>query len=757
MGELKIYIRQHITIQKTTGQAGYYQGTNPQNLNFVQGTLPSARQWATFPNWYNATDYVSDLYKLKIIFTQKYDNLGNPTTEGGLGAKRAVTGTLTFEQDGYSLIKQWLKEDVSAPLNIVDVMIEDVGCGYYMNFQITANEIIYCENEVCTFSVNIKQADPIFDCISRTLISDNWQGWFPVNGKPIGKMHPRFSYCNEIRPNGFFTVQMTVFMVLSIFITLLAFVFGTVYNIIAAVVNVVISIINFIKSLGFGGATINTLPFFSYKDFLDTLGVYYIEMLGCGREHPAPLIRDYIKNVCAKCGVTVDNNSAPLFFNSFFTTVSSDINRGTGGQITQPNPHYNACYLHALSKRGVRRFETLNVFTGYSNPNSTAFWLEDNKPIHTLDTFLDEVTDLYNHEWEIRNVNNTGQQVPTLFIYRKDKYKQAGAYLYDFTKNGIDRSKIVDNTICYESNGKTYPAYLNSLYQDDAVDTCGNEAKGYYNDVVSFGDVTNNPNFKGGHENIKPIGMAKFRLDGASTDYALDALQTALNVVGLAVPVGLVFAPLFVPIINSIRNNLVDYGNYALLLKDETCNLPKILLWNGGQYLNAKCIADKYSVNAYGATPQINPVYNTGLPWDFYHYPETYVIGGTLTIPQSPYGAYKISDFLGLYINETYPAKLVNYPMFFETKFYDTMWDWFWWIENPLKNGFLNQDFSLKIEKCCDDLKILGVFNDANDSGLMKRVKVDGNYNNDGRITEITVSYDPEDEDGQFIEIKGQV
>jgi hypothetical protein len=47
------------------------------------------------------------------------------------------------------------------------------------------------------------------------------------------------------------------------------------------------------------------------------------------------------------------------------------------------------------------------------------------------------------------------------------------------------------------------------------------------------------------------------------------------------------------------------------------------------------------------------------------------------------------------------------------------------------------------------------VFNDASTIALGEKVKLPDKYFTDGRITEITVSYDPGDDKGQFVELKG--
>lgn len=757
MGEIKLYIKQHINVQKSTGLQGYYQGTSPSNLTFVAGTLPTARQWSSFPNWRDATDYAGNIYDLQITFTQQYDNLGNLISEGGVSQKRSTTGVINFEGEAFFLIKKWLVEDISASLNVVEVMIEDVGCGKYTNLQINQNDLIYCEDANCAFEVNIKQLDDSLACIQRTLISDNWQGWFPVDGKPQNKQHPRFSYCNEVKPNALLIVMwyfLTVFgFALWLILTLILVPIWIALKIILTIIQGINIFLNILNAVFPSIQPINTQPLEDAVQkignainggILDGISNMFIESAGCGREHPAPLIRDYISNVCDKCGIAVNPTSAPLFYASSLNIVTSDVNRGTGGLIDIDNPHRNACYLNPVKKRGIRRFLTLNLLNGFGNPNISDYWIEDNKPLHTLDSFLDEICSLYNHEWVIANVNNTGQQVPTLFIYRKDNYKQAGVPVYDFSPKAPDRDKLIQG-ICYEWNGKVLPALTKGLYFEDSVDTCGNEALVHYNGnpIILHGNVDNNPNFDGELDKRQQLGAAKFRLDGSSNDYILDALQVNL----LANFITSIF---FLPIYNAVRNSLADYADYALLMKDEICSLPKVIIWDGESHLNAKAIKYKTATINQGNAPQINPYYNnTFKAWEVLHFPDTNVLGNFLA-PQN-WGAYTVQ---GTFVSTiTRPAYLVNYPMFFDDRFYDNMWDWFHWIDDPLRNVFMNQSFRLKIENCCADLNRLEVFNLGN-AGLTKKIQLDNKYQA-AKITEVTVSYQADDIDGQYIEIKG--
>lgn len=438
--QLKLYIRQTRTYD-TKGTAIYYWGGTPSTLNLYYGWLsPSSRLW---PGFGTANDYIdvtescSSLYKLKLTWTTERDNSGF-TLPGAIQQKKSASGTLSFEGEAYKLLKQWLVDDVSAPLNSVDVKIEHAGCGNYLDYTIKSTDLRWCENSICTFDVTLKQKDEALNCIKSTLITDNWQNWFE-EGYGIRKKHPRFSYCNEIRPNGQLVIQwylmaniaFLIFIMMTSLIPIVILTLGP----ILLIIKLIIAVATFINKLG-GSIDTTDLEkardkiqafldmFTSPDNFIDNIGNFFLEAAGCGREHPAPLIRDYITNVCDKCGVKVNDVTAPIFFAQERDIETSDRLRGNNGVIHVTNPHYNACYLSAPTKRGIRRFLNLSI-VGFSEPNNRDYYLPDNSPLHTLDTFLDELKTIYNAEWRVKTIWDGGKYEPHLFFQRKDFFRMA--------------------------------------------------------------------------------------------------------------------------------------------------------------------------------------------------------------------------------------------------------------------------------------------------------------------------------------------
>ncbi len=753
---LKLFIKQNPIYDKsvTTVTELHYEGANPQTLYTLPGGLPagSSRRWPNYGSPIDVTDYVSDIHKLKLEWTANRDDSGNVAADQ-LKPIKGASGSLTFERTGYDLLKAWLVDDVSASLNSVEVSIQDTECGWYKGYIIKTEDLTWCEDQVCTFSVTLKQQDELLDCMKKTLITDNWQGWF--NKVPDGgKKHPRFSYCNEVRPNGTLVMEWYILTsVVGVQITMMLLAAVTINPFIFAVngiINTINLIIQFINSLGASISQINTIPYVTLDGFFDGVATIYIESSGCGREHPAPLIRDYIANVCEKCKIVVDEDSAPIFFKE--KQLKIDPSGRPSMQVD--NPHYNACYLSAPVSAGLRRFRRASIFSGFQDANNE-YWIPDNGPLLYLDMFLDNIKGIYNADWRLVN--------GVLHIQRKDWYLDEKP-VYDFGIKGTDRGKIIEG-ICYTTGNNTYPALVNGVYASDATDTCGNAAgnkngTGQMNGALDFGSADDNPNLHGVMDKTQQLGATKFRFDGASGDYIYDAMQVVMNGGGFSASQ---LPALTYTTLKEVAKRLSTYADYALLLSDETTTLPKILIWDGQSYENARAIKTKAAwdgVSPY-PMPDINPVYNAPVPllpqtWKQRHYPKTDVIGKDLTFPASPNGIYRVTDLIGLVIAEN-PALLVNYPMYFEPWYLDTLWDWFHWIDDPRRNPKLNKDWRVKIRYCCEDAGRLGIKDDAAAIKLLQKIKLPLGYHQEGRLKEIELSFDPSDEYGQYIELRGDV
>jgi hypothetical protein len=736
---IQIFLR-HLQLFDISGNPVVYVGTSPANLQQIPGTVPGN-------TWIDFTDEAGDVDKIDIDFTTTVNSSGIAAS-GAIQPKKSITATLSFTGDAYAYIKDWLLDHPAGTLNGVDVKITDTKAGDYLGYVIKCSQISWCEDGICQYDITLQQQDVLLQCIQRTVISDNWQGWFqdiPANGK----QHPRFSYCVEHRPNGLLTVIWFLLGIVYFFAILISPIL-LVLDLVIKVIDLIIGFVNSIAALVSGGSLSsvnwNTIPTISPSDLLNDIVQMQVEVAGCGREHPAPLIRDYIQNVCMKCGVNVTPESAEIFFAPTITLTTS-----SQGYVTKTNPYYNACYMTPILQRGIRRFQGINIFSG-PTPNNTQFYLEGNAPLDALDQFLDKIKGVYNAEWRLAN--------NTLYIKQKDWFKNQPGYVYDFSVGGLDRDKIVHG-ICYTPGQVQYPAAAQGIYSDDMVDVCAREAETQMNNIVSFGNVDLNPNFSGTLNKTVQIGATKFRLDGASTDYIYDAAQILLDIQIMSLATFGVFLTQMDKVLAWIR----QYGDYALLMNSDICQLPKILIWDGDSYLNARALTNMAGypgVSVYN-TPQTNPKYPSQIfingnevsglyPWEQMHGPNCTVLGQV----SNPVGQYKVSGPFG-FPQSIQSALLPNYPQYWEPHFQDNLYDWFHWTDDPTLNPVLNWQWSVKIALCTSDLQKLKVLGDGSEILLQSKVKLDLPYYSDGVINEIIVGYDSSDTYGQNIEIKGTV
>lgn len=729
MGEIRIFIRQK-PITDEQGNVVHYDGTSPFDMHKVNGwNLSPDRYWGP---WKDVTDDSEGADELAITHTLTRDQTGTETP-GTINSEKKATSMLTFYGETYKNVKAWLVDDISAPLNGVDVKFYDEGCGAWLSgFFFDGTDIEICEGELCSFSVSLREADTPYQCIHTTLIADNWRGEFqeqPTNGKK----HPRFSYCNERRPNGLLVFAWHNIALL-----------GTIMPIVLIIATIVMFIIDIVKAIVavftwiFGGDP--DWPDFAFKKdvwdpIIDAYGQWFVEGAGCGREHPAPLVRDYIKSVCDKCGVRVDGDSAPIFF-----AETIEIETNSRGSIQTRNPHYNVCLLWPISKRGVRRFKSQRFIGQF--PNDTDYYIVGNAPSWTLSEMLDALKDTYNAAWHVKDNK--------LYFDRKDRLSK-DISLYNFKPGSPDRNKIVEG-VCFEWNELRKAALTRINYQTDAGDKPGNESGDYYSAMIRHGYPQENGIYSGKEEKPLKFGAVAFRLDGSSDDYIYDAFQVVVNSGWLN---GIVPIIMF----STVKNYIIEFCDYAILMRGETSTLPKLVIWDGDSYDNARAeknfVAHNNAANDGDTIPTINPNYNLNMDlWQDIHHPNNYVRGSGMNPVPNNAGYYTISNFTGL-MQIKQKIRLMNYHMFVAPGYNDTLWDWFHWIDDPNQNRNMNMEWRVRIEKCCDDMLRLGLVDGPTEIALGAKVFLPARFHDEGIITTISLNCDPNSEFGPNIEIKG--
>lgn len=730
--ELRIEVRKR-QLYDLFGNPVMASGTNPGNITVIQGVIPNN-------NWIDITDDCNGIETFELTFTQRRNEVGELSNTPGVSfLDIAASSKITVTGDSYKFIKDWIYDSPTSLYNSFSVRITDVGVGVYEDFVIKRSDITYCENDVCEFSLAVKKENEVYDCIQKTLISDNHQGWFQE--QPAGgKQYPRFSYCDEPKNNGGLIITWFLFFVVMVGgITSLLY---PIIVIILAILHIIDAIINIgnIPSIPTPGAMNNAVAIMMFRS------------AGCDREHPAPFIRDYIKNVCDKCGVQVDETTCPVFFATHLTMSTSS------GQLTNAwNPHYNATWFHPKYKAGIKRYGNLwENFTDI-DPDTTTFFHPENAPKWALSDFLDILKHIYNHDWRIRY---DGNGKPTLFFLRKDWFLN-GQYIYNFQEGSPDRDKIVRG-LCFEPEEITLPAAVDGIYYDDITDsTVANVTDAYNGKAYNFGELTdNNPMYKGVvTKKSDYVEATKFGLDGSDGDYIFDALNVSMNLGlwGWLIPSALV-NPIAIPQALGIVGAMVDfikkYITHSIYLSEDTTAKGRIIIWDGNDMLNARALRDKTVQPIPSSNPSIvtvnsstlpepvpNPTYNT-TPFNILH-PRNTKLRGVRVQYQ---GDYIVEDFLGTdHIVE--PCLLKNFPMYFNPGFKDTLWDWFWFIEDPRFTPRLGMRWTVDVESCAEDRKHLGVYSDTNiNLKLGYAIKLPNNFYLDGVIDEITIKYSTDEQ-----------
>ena len=516
----------------------WYNGVNPNSLNTVLGLIPDN-------DWREMTRYVDNLDEFSASWKAKEKS----GSKGISNVDKSVSTELVLFDESYTFVMDWLNNHVAAPLNGIEVRIEVDGCGIIDEYVIKNDGIAYCDNDYCNLEVNLKQKDDLYTCIYSTLITDNHIGMFDGNYQ-----HPRFSYCNEFRP-------IAILVVLFSLMNVVFFLMWIVYTILFPIWWFVYQLANIVDSIP--GVSVNFPRPQTPANVMNQMVDLYVEIFGCGREHPAPLIRDYIRNVCSKCGITVTKTTAPIFFDP-------------------ASKYYNLTMLAAECRKGVDK-------------DSNNYWIKDNDPLMTLDMLLDKIKPLFNAKWFIKN--------NMLYFNRHDKFDN-DAFLYDFI--GTDKNLVLDN-ICYTWNEEKKGAYCRIGYSVDGFDNLTSDCLRRYNDIVEYNTPTINPLLEGEDNRITTdFAPTRFRCDGVYKDYVsqtMNATGIANSVLGV---IGLIWH-------NQVKQRMKSFRD-VVIMQNHTNIFPKLIIWNGGSKKHARAVATH--VFNTSNMPNPNPKYNTlGLPY----------------------------------------------------------------------------------------------------------------------------------------------
>lgn len=226
---------------------------------YLPGTIDSA--------WYDFTRLIEGQEKLSLSWDKV--NSGNSTNsqtnQDGSNYDKGISSELTFFDDAYQFVYDWLVKSECQILNSIEVKIQDlIAGGTYRIFEIKNDNIDYAPvDEPCILRVKLREQDNNWHQIHKTFIWDNWQHWF--DDTPV-KAHPCFLTCIEPRPRLLGSARMA----------LMLFYYS----------NPSVALITWIT----GGSIMD-----------DTRRI-----LNANRFVDAPLVRTYLRNVALKCGLITD-------------------------------------------------------------------------------------------------------------------------------------------------------------------------------------------------------------------------------------------------------------------------------------------------------------------------------------------------------------------------------------------------------------------------------------------------------------------
>lgn len=258
--------RLKIEIRKT--QLYFNNDTDQPILVTCTDGIPTYEPGLIDPNpWLDISEDTEGLEKLNLSWTasttgQDVTSASAGATDLGSNFQKGVSDDLLFKGAAFQFIFDWLMTDVCEMLNSIQVKITDLECNKSLRlFEIKLDNINYAPyDDPCILSIPLRERDDVIHVFNKTMIEDDWQGWFNSTGTST-KDHPAFMFLQEKRPK---------FMLVSM----------------AAII--------YIAGMLSTGILIAL-----------TVGKEWIrKILGICYFNPSPLIRTYIENICTKYGFT---------------------------------------------------------------------------------------------------------------------------------------------------------------------------------------------------------------------------------------------------------------------------------------------------------------------------------------------------------------------------------------------------------------------------------------------------------------------
>lgn len=466
-------------------------------------------------------------------------------------------------------------------------------------FNIKRENIEWCSDTCAIRATAVEKSvqSDYYTCLLNNTIANNMYGFQNHN-------HPRFSYCHELRPDWvmytLIILNMSTWYTLSTVIPTLILVVSIIFAIVAplilllATVNLIIDAIN-----ALGGSMDNIEVPVVGTGSLSDISTSFSDF-----QNSINTWYNYLSEMSTGCG---RKKPSPLV-RDYADNICKVCNLNFSSSIIN-NPssdYYNLCYFYS----------PLKAFVDYGD--TTTYWIPENEPSASGIQFFKDLGVIFNAKFYI--LGNT------LYFERKDHDPTVTEILNVST---YPKEEII--SLCYEWSNKTPYAYAEYNYFQDAQNYVGGEAKGRWSDIVEWNNPYSNMQ-KGKYEPFIPFASCRFRNDKITDDI----LGHFSNL----------------PIMASWLNSYSD----SVIMNNDYCGTPMLLIWNGQSRDNAKCING--------------------------------------------------SDLSGAPALEYY-----NYPMFFNQSDSRCLYQRFHYIENPRISNYKGLQFTLKIKMNCTILQNLSIYN----------------------------------------------
>jgi hypothetical protein len=425
-------------------------------------------------------------------------------SESDTVVEKSVTGTLKFRGAAYKFFLDTLINNAfdNATENNISVTITLL-LDCCRDFELAKLKVLQKDVNFCEYKDGIANQCDIeikasvlendnYECLATSFIDADTPFRPGVTFRSLNFRHPIVRYCTESRPvniSNFMTglyVAGASLLLFFIPVFVAIFIILAVWNTLATALNNILPG-SPVPNIGNSNFT-NNNPLQQLFNLLETV---FEAVVGCGKGHLAPYVRDFISNVCLQCNLTQNSH---LFNN--------------------PNSlYYNTAFLSRTNSEGEKdyREEVENYF-------------KLDSPAVSGMQFLDKLLPIFNHFFYIKDNE----------LIIEPKNSTPPATLIDFRTD--DKSIISD--LCYSKSEDSVTRLFELKYREDLKDIIGNEAARRYNDVIDT-SVVNNDNKKGFKSLEFDFSPVRFREDGIRLDITsfYSTAGYAVNPLSLILPV----------------------------------------------------------------------------------------------------------------------------------------------------------------------------------------------------------------------------